>query len=115
MDIELLLNPAGESHVLTEATDEDIYQAVVDAVKAREDIETNGGDDVDDDGPVKPPPGHSTVLQATSIIVEHLATWNHPIAREIEPLLSLMTRQLHIDEAKGMKDTLLTDYYRTLD
>ncbi|KAH8976620.1 hypothetical protein EDB86DRAFT_3022020 [Lactarius hatsudake] len=54
MDIDSLFNPAGESYVLTEATDADIYQAVMDAVEARENIEKNGGDDVDEDGPIKP-------------------------------------------------------------
>jgi len=56
MDIGSLLNPAGKSHVLTEATDADIYQAVIDAIEACKNIETNGGDDVDEDGPVKPCP-----------------------------------------------------------
>jgi len=56
MDIGSLLNPAGKSHVLTEATGADIYQAVIDAIEARENIEKNGGDNVDasvdEDGPV---------------------------------------------------------------
>ena len=56
MDVESLLNPSEESHVLTEATDVDIYHAVLDAIEARENIEMKGGDDVDDDGPVEPCP-----------------------------------------------------------
>ncbi|KAH9010800.1 hypothetical protein EDB85DRAFT_2047701 [Lactarius pseudohatsudake] len=51
MEIKSLLNPAGESHIMTEATDTDIYQAVMDAIEARENMEKNGGDDVDEDGP----------------------------------------------------------------
>ncbi|KAH8985654.1 hypothetical protein EDB86DRAFT_2945063 [Lactarius hatsudake] len=47
MDIGSLLNPAGGSYVLTEATDADIYQAVMDAVEARGNIEG----DVED-GPI---------------------------------------------------------------
>jgi anthranilate phosphoribosyltransferase len=54
MDIGSLLNPAGESHVLTEASDSDIYQAVTEAFEARKNLEINGGDDVDEDGPIKP-------------------------------------------------------------
>jgi len=41
MDIEALLNPAGESHVLTETSDKEIYQAVIDAISARENVEVN--------------------------------------------------------------------------
>ena len=39
MDIEALLNPAAET------SDEEIYQAVIDSISARENIEINGGDD----------------------------------------------------------------------
>ncbi|KAH8976517.1 hypothetical protein EDB86DRAFT_2783928, partial [Lactarius hatsudake] len=62
-----LLNPAGESHtIMTEATDTDIYQAVMDAIKAHENMKKNGGDDMDEDGPVKPCLTQSDFLQATS-------------------------------------------------
>ena len=46
MDIESLLNPTGKSHVLTDISDQEIYQAVIDSISARENIEINGGDDV---------------------------------------------------------------------
>jgi hypothetical protein len=36
MDIKKLLNPAGEIPILSEASDEDIFQSVMDAVEARE-------------------------------------------------------------------------------
>ena len=51
MDIENLLNPAGESQDLTESSDEENFQSVLDAIKAREKIDINGGDDHVDDGP----------------------------------------------------------------
>jgi hypothetical protein len=44
MDIESLLNPAGESHVLMESSDKEIYQAVIDSIAACENIEVNGRD-----------------------------------------------------------------------
>ena len=112
MDIGSLLNPAGESHVLTEATDADIYQAVIDAIEARENIKTNGGDDVDEDGPVKPCPTWGDVLQATSTINEFLSNQNDNLSRQLETLLGSFSRQLHIDKDKSMKNTVLTDYYR---
>ena len=48
MDINSLLNPEGESHVLTEMSDVEIYQAVVDAITACANMEANSGDDCDD-------------------------------------------------------------------
>ena len=69
MDITTLLNPHGESYVLTEANDEDIYHAVMDAMGAHETMDKNGGDDVDEDGPVKPCPNRQDVLIAVSTII----------------------------------------------
>ncbi|KAH9013456.1 hypothetical protein EDB85DRAFT_2033310, partial [Lactarius pseudohatsudake] len=50
MEINSLLSPAGESHIMTEATDTDIYQVVLGAIEACENMEKNGGDNVDEDG-----------------------------------------------------------------
>ena len=113
MDVGSLLNPAGESHVLTEASDADIYQAVTEAFEARENLEINGGDDVDEDGPVKPRPARSDVLQAALMINDYLATENDTFAREVEKVMGKFSRQLHIDVAKGMKNTVITDFYKT--
>ena len=38
MDIKSLLNPVGESHILTEASDVEIYQAVINAVDAHKNM-----------------------------------------------------------------------------
>ena len=69
MDITALLNPHGKSYVLTEANDNDIYHAVMDAIEARENIDHDDGDDVDQDGPIEPCPSHREVLTAVSTIV----------------------------------------------
>ena len=111
MEIGSLLNPAGESHVLTEASDADIFQAVTEAFEARENLEINGGDDVDDDGPIKPRPARSDILQATSMITDYLTTENDPLAREIENILGTFSRRLRVDATKSMKNTVLTDFY----
>ena len=73
MDIESLLNPQNEVHIMTEASNKDIYQAVMDAVEAHENLEKNGEDDVDDDGPIKPCPSHQDVLKAVSTIVQYVS------------------------------------------
>ena len=112
MDIEALLNPAGESHILTETSDEEIYQAVIDSISARENIEINGGDDVDVDGPVEPYPTRREVLKAVSTIGKYTNDLNDPFAQKIEALLGSFTKQLHLEETKRMKNTVLTDFFK---
>jgi hypothetical protein len=67
IDIESLLNPEGKSHVLTETSDVEIYQAVIDAINAHANMEANGGDDADDI-PLVPRPTQRDVLKAASTI-----------------------------------------------
>ena len=46
MDIESLLNSPNESHTEAKASDEDIYEAVMDAIDSTHDnVDKNGGDD----------------------------------------------------------------------
>ena len=69
MDIESLLNPEGESTLLTETSDQEIYQAVMDAVDARENIHINSTDDIDDiQSATNPHPTRCDVLKAVSTI-----------------------------------------------
>ena len=84
MDIESLLNPVGESHVLTETSDQEIYQAVMDSIAVHENIEINGGDDADvDDTPIEPHPARRDVLKAVSTVSRYAEDLNHPIAPQI--------------------------------
>jgi len=82
-------------HVLTETSDEEIYQAVIDSISARENIEIKGGDDVDDNGPVEPHPTRCEVLKVVSTIGKYTNDLNDPFAQKIEALqLASFTRQL---------------------
>jgi hypothetical protein len=112
MDIEYLLNPAGESHVLTETSDREIYQAVMDAVEACENSEINGGDDIDDDVAIRPRPSRQEVLQAMSTIGSYLEDMNDPIAHKIEAILGSFNMQVRLDEVNAMTPTFMTDYYK---
>ena len=109
MDIESLLNPAGESHVLTETSDAEIYQAVVKAIEAHENID---GDDIDDDITLEPYPTQHDVLKAVSTIARYVGDWNDLIACKIEALLGSFNRQLRYDETRNMKNTVLTDFFQ---
>jgi hypothetical protein len=113
MDLESLLNPEGESHFLFEASDEEIYQAVVDSIVARENIETNGGDDMDmDDIPIEACPTRRDILKAVSTISKYIDELNDPIARKLEDIFSSFKRQLRLDETRSMKATVLTDFFQ---
>lgn len=112
MDIESLLNPVGESHAMTEASDQEIYEAVMDAVKAREDIKINGGDDVDNlETLLETQPTCCEVLKAVSTIGMYVGTMNDPLARKMETILGSFNRQLRLDESKAMRNTSLVDYF----
>jgi hypothetical protein len=96
---------------MTEAPDKEIYQAVIDAINARENIETNGGDDFNAGGPPEPLPSRRDVLKAVSTIIKYIGDLNDPFACNMETILGLFTRQICLDEARNMKETFMTDYF----
>jgi hypothetical protein len=79
-------------------SDKEIYRAVMDSIKARENIDINGGDDVDDDSPMEPCPTRREVLKALSTIGKCIEDSNDPIARKLDILLGTSNRQLHLKE-----------------
>jgi hypothetical protein len=119
MDIEALLNPEGkgQSQTMDESTDEEIYQVIMDAVDAHENIDNNGndGDDVDcNDGPVEACPTIHKVWQAAVVLSRYIDELDDPIARKPETILGSFNHQLCLDQAKSMQDTVLTDFFSCL-
>ena len=113
MDIEALLNPEGESQILTEASDKEIYQSVMDTIKAHENIDINGGDDIDTiQVPTNPFPTHHDVLKAVSAIRQYIKDLNNPITRKMEALLGTFNMKIHLDESRVLKNTVLTDFFQ---
>lgn len=112
MDIESLLNPAGKSHILTEASDQEIYLVVINSIVACENIEINGGDDVDEDIPIKPCPTCCDVLKAMSTINSYIDDMNNPITCKFETILNSFSWQLHLEVTKNLKETILTDFFQ---
>ena len=113
MDIESLLNPVNESDVMDESTDQEIYEAVMSAVKACDNMEINGGDDVDEEclATIDPAPTHKDVLWATSVIKQYIDDINNPVACQLEALLGSFNCQLRLEEVDSLKDTSITDYF----
>ncbi|KAF8624108.1 hypothetical protein AX15_006019 [Amanita polypyramis BW_CC] len=91
------------SSLLNDTAGNEIYQAVIDS---RKNIETNGGDDIGD-VPPKPPPMCRDVLKAASTVGKYADDLNDPIARKIGALLGSLKMQLHLNEARSMKDVVL--------
>jgi hypothetical protein len=114
MDVESLLNPAGESQILMEASDKEIYQAVINSIAACGNIKINGGDNVDEDIPIKPHPTCCDVLKAVSTINSYINDMNNPVACKFETILSSFSRQLCLEATKSLKETVLTDFFQKL-
>lgn len=110
MDIESLLNPAGKSQVLMEASDHEIYQAVMDAIDAHEDVEINGRDNVDNNIPLEPHPTRHDILTAISAIGRYVNDLNELITCKMEAVLGSFSRQLCLSETRTMKSSVLTDF-----
>ena len=72
----------------------------------------NGGDDVDDDISLEPCPTWRDVLKAVSTICRYTEDINEPIAQKVEAILGSFNRQICLDETKGMKNTILTDFFQ---
>jgi hypothetical protein len=71
-----------------------------------------GGDDDDSSpDPVKHCPTPSEALQAISLITDYTDTVNDPIARKLEGLLVTVSRQIRLEQFRGMKETVITDYF----
>ena len=95
-----------------EASDKEIFESVMDAIQARENLEKDGRDDhTDEDGPVHPRPSRRDVLRAISTIVQYVSDLNDPVARKAKAVLGSLTRFLRREESCTMKDTVLTDFF----
>jgi hypothetical protein len=112
MDINALLNPDGESQVLTETSDKEIYHAVMDSIKACENIDINGGDNVDNDSPMEPHLTRCEVLRALSTIGKCIEASNDPIACKLDALMGTFSQQLRLNETQSMRPTLVTDFFQ---
>jgi hypothetical protein len=86
----------------------------MDAIEAQENVEKNGGDNVDEDGPIKPCPGRSEVLKAISTIMEYVSELDNPLACKIKTLLGSFIRLICKDEAQSLRNTVLTDFFQPL-
>ena len=74
-------------------------------ITARENININGGDDIDNN-PVEPLLTCHDVLKAVSTIKKYTNNLNDPMAWKIEVLLGSFNRQFHLNPRSGVWKTL---------
>src|ERR1700678_4572200 len=85
----------------------------VDAIEARENIDINGGDDVDDDIPLEPCPTWRDVqvLKAVSTICRYTEDINEPIARKVEAIINIGIFQQSNPPRRESRDQGHEKYY----
>jgi hypothetical protein len=98
-------------HKANTVDEQRVLDILDDATDARETMEINGGDDVDEDFPAKPQPSRQDVLKSTSTINKFIDKMDDPNARKLEGLLCSLNMQLRLEETRNLKDTHLTSYF----
>lgn len=91
---------------------QEIYDAVMEARAAREEVDTKGGDDVDEE-PITNTPKPLGVRKALATITDYLLVSEEPYARQLEGLLGRMKHDLRVSQSRTMKTTKMTDYFTT--
>ena len=95
---------------LTETSDREIYQAIMDAIEAGENIDINGGDNIDG-VPLDTQPTRWDVIKAVFTIHKYIGDLNDPIAQNLEVYLASFNMNIHHDRIRCMKNILLTDIF----
>ncbi|KAF5390086.1 hypothetical protein D9757_003734 [Collybiopsis confluens] len=111
MSIDSLLNPESERDLLEMVTEQDIFQAVMDAREAEENLVIAGGDDgQDDDADTLPRPSHRDALQAALLLQRYTQNMDDGYARNLEHILGSFGRATRLEEMKSLVDSSITDY-----
>ena len=108
MSIAELLNPAYEAHNIYDATDQDIYEAVMDAKKAREGMDNNSDSPMIDAAPTRT---RTEALQAVCVLLEYTQGIDTKYARKFEAVLGVFGRETHTLGMQNMSDMKITSYF----
>ncbi|KIK73797.1 hypothetical protein PAXRUDRAFT_177464 [Paxillus rubicundulus Ve08.2h10] len=107
MNIMELLNPVDETHNMVGATDEDIFESMMDARKLRE-MNRGNGDDIDVS--TWDPTRHKA-LQAAITLRKYVSTFDDLFACKLEVMLGSFGQWSQAVEMQAMNNTKLTDYF----
>ncbi|KAI6017369.1 hypothetical protein BKA83DRAFT_4059216, partial [Pisolithus microcarpus] len=111
MALTELLNLAMETHNMYEASDKDIFTAVMDVKKAQE---TNmEGDEVSNDLaiPAELGPTCKEALQASLLLWEFVSDMDSPFACNLEVMLCSFGHRTRVLSMQGMENSKITDYF----
>ena len=109
MNINTLLNPAHESQLLDDTSDQDIFEAVrVLRKEAKTLIESNFDDD---DVPVDACPTCREVLKAVSIVNNYVSMLDGTFACKIGEVLASFHCQICLEGSRNVISTHITDYF----
>jgi len=107
IDINSLLNPADESRLLDDSSDQEICNAVLDSHKEASSLVVNN--DLNSDAPTCPT--RREVLQAVSVINTYINTLDTTFARKMEAVLASFNHQMRLQESRSMTSTHITNYF----
>ncbi|KIK80199.1 hypothetical protein PAXRUDRAFT_159272 [Paxillus rubicundulus Ve08.2h10] len=110
MDLAEFLNPAAKTHNIFNSTDEDIYQAIMDA-KAAWEANSEGNSDEVNVGPVKLGPTHSDALQVALVVGKYIKDFDDLFMCKLDSMLGLLGKRTWVLEMHTMKDTNLNGYF----
>ena len=105
MDIKALLNPPDESWT-DKTTDEEIFQAVLDAHDSQDE-----GDMDDDEEDTEPCPTYCEAFRAAAVLARYVGHVDNPIARKLEADLASFGRQMRLERSQALTTTHITDYF----
>ncbi|KIM62600.1 hypothetical protein SCLCIDRAFT_61823, partial [Scleroderma citrinum Foug A] len=106
-----LLNPAVKAHNLFNATDQDIFDVVMEAKRVWEESAVLGTSDNVDDEPAEVLPTCGEVLQAMLLLCRYTKGLNDPLACSVEMTLGSFARRTRTEDMQNMKDTKIMSYY----
>ncbi|KAF9223569.1 DDE-domain-containing protein [Gyrodon lividus] len=117
MDVAELLNPTAKTYNIFDATDDDIYQAVMDAKVVREaSNEVNSNEVmVDNNEPVEPGPTCNEALKAALVLGKYINDFDDPFMRQLKSMLGLVGKKTRVLKMQTMTDVKkLTSYFRPI-
>ena len=99
-----------EAHFLVTTTDEDIFNAVMEARQVQEG-DKSIQDDFDEDLLVDPILTCAEAIRAALMISRYSMHQADPILQEVEPALASFKRRARILETRDMKESKITSYF----
>ncbi|KAH9042419.1 hypothetical protein EDB84DRAFT_1436397 [Lactarius hengduanensis] len=108
-----LLNPADEAHFHSTTTDEEIFNAVMEAKQVQEESQSgqDESDDISKDIPMDPIPMCAEALCAAKTLSRYTRDKNDPFLQELDSTLVTFSRRTRALGMDNMRATRMTSYF----